>query len=484
MFRFTRHRRLTITGIIIAPSLLLLLLISTHIIPLASKGSMVIFATPSNPNIGKSPLQLSSDPYTNSNSQHQTELEPASFSFGSTIVTAFQAGRFVDAASSNIGWATSLDNGATWKNGFLPGTTQFAGGPYTRVSDPSVAYDLAHKTWIISSVAVFGSGSTLTSPTIIVNLSTNGGLTWSKPLRVVNGGSTYYDKDWIVCDNSLSSMFYGHCYIEWDDDDKGGLILLSTSTDGGYTWGIAQTTLDKAHGLGGQPLVQPDGTVIVPISGYATSRMLSFTSTNGGLSWNSTIEVTKITGSVLPTAGIDAAGKVYLVWVDCQFEKGCSGKGGGEDAIHNNSSQGEDDLVMSTSEDGIHWSPVQLIPIDPLGSGIDHIVPGLGVDKHTSGKTAHLALTYYYHATNCANNCQYYAGFISSADAGTHWKQTIQLAGPMPLSWLSQGRNKVGDYISTSFCNGLAFPFFSIANAPKGGNLNEAMYTISGGLIV
>ena len=115
----------------------------------------MIFATPSNPNIGKSPLQLSSDPYTNSNSQHQTELEPASFSFGSTIVTAFQAGRFVDAASSNIGWATSQDNGATWKNGFLPGTTQFAGGPYTRVSDPSIAYDSAHKTWIISSVAVY-----------------------------------------------------------------------------------------------------------------------------------------------------------------------------------------------------------------------------------------------------------------------------------------------------------------------------------------
>jgi len=442
MFRFTQHRRLTIAGIIIAPSLVLLILIITHIIPLASKGNMVIFASPSNPNIGKSPMQLSSDPYTNSNSQHQTELEPASFSFGSTIVTAFQTGRFVDAASSNIGWAASQDHGATWKNGFLPGTTQFAGGPYTRVSDPSIAYDSAHQTWIISSIAIYGNGSTLASPTIIVNLSTNGGLTWSKPLRVVNGGSTYYDKDWIVCDNSLTSMFYGHCYIEWDDDDKGGLILMSASTDGGLTWGVAQTTLDKAHGLGGQPLVQPDGTVIVPISGYATSRMLSFTSTNGGLSWNSTIEVSKITGSVLPTAGIDAAGKVYLVWVDCQFEKGCSSKGGGEDAILNNSDQNEDDLVMSTSEDGIHWSPVQFIPIDPLGSGIDHIVPGLGVDKHTSGKTAHLGLTYYYHATNCDSNCQYYIGFVSSTDAGMHWRQMIQLAGPMPLSWLSQGRNK------------------------------------------
>ncbi len=484
MSLFTQHRRLTIIGIIIAPSLLLLLLISTHIIPLASRGNSVIFATPSNPNLGKSPLQLSTDPYTNKNSQHETELEPASFSYGSTIVTAFQVGRFVDAASSNIGWATSLDNGVTWKNGFLPSTTQFVGGPFTRVSDPSVAYDAARKIWIISSVAVFGNGSTLASPAIIVNLSADGGLKWSKPIRVINGGSTYYDKDWITCDNTLTSMFYGHCYIEWDNNDKGGLILMSTSTDGGFSWGIAQTTLDKAHGLGGQPLVQPDGTVIVPISGYATSRMLSFTSTTGGLSWNSTIEVAKITGSVLPAAGIDATGKVYLVWVDCQFEKGCNSKGSGADIVQNTTGQGEDDLVMSTSVDGIHWSPVQRIPIDPQGSGIDHIVPGLGVDKHTSGNNTHLALTYYFYATNCGSNCQYNIGFISSTDGGAHWKQAIQLAGPMMLSWLSQGRNKVGDYITTSFCHGLACPIFSIASAPENGYRKEAIYTIPGGLLV
>jgi Neuraminidase (sialidase) len=359
----------------------------------------VILTTPVIPNFDRPPLQISSDPYTNDTSQHQTELEPDTYSFGLTIVAAFQAGRFIDGGSSNIGWATSRDNGATWKSGFLSGITQFAGGQYTRVSDPSVVYDAAHQTWIISSLAVVGSSTKLASPAIIVNLSTDGGLTWSKPLQVVNGGSTYYDKDWIVCDDSSTSTFYGRCYIEWDNDDKGGLILMSTSADGGYTWGVAQTTLDKAHGLGGQPLVQPNGTVIVPISGYATSRMLAFTSTNGGISWNSTVTVAKITGSVLPTAEIDATGKVYLVWVDCQFEQSCSTKAGGADAEFRSGSGPEDDLVMSTSADGVNWSPVQLIPIDPLGSGIDHLVPGLGVDKKTSGNTAHLALTFYYHST-------------------------------------------------------------------------------------
>jgi len=54
----------------------------------------------------------------------------------------------------------------------------------------------------------------------------------------------------------------------------------------------------------------------------------------------------------------------------------------------------------------------------------------------------------------------------------------------MSLSWLPPGRNKVGDYISTAFCDGLAFPVFSIAGAPGGSHLNEAMYTITGGLVV
>jgi BNR repeat protein len=484
MFLFTQHRRLTITGIIVTPSLLLLLLITTHVIPLYSRASPLILDIHATSNIYRPPLQLSSDPYINSDSQHQTELEPDTYAFGSTIIAAFQAGRFSDGGSSNIGWATSRDKGATWKSGFLPGTTQFAGGQYARVSDPSVAYDAAHQTWIISSLASVGSGSNLASPAIIVNLSTDGGLTWSKPLQVVNGGSTYYDKDWIVCDDSAKSMFYGHCYIEWDNDDKGGLILMSTSTDGGYSWGAAQTTLDKAHGLGGQPLVQPNGTVIVPISGYATSRMLSFTSTNGGISWNSTITVANITGSVLPTAEIDASGKVYLVWADCQFEHSCSAKGGGADAEVRSGSGREDDLVMSTSTDGINWSPVQVIPIDPLDSGIDHLVPGLGVDKKTSGSTAHIAVAFYYHAANCVSNCQFHVGFVSSTDGGAHWTKKIQLTDPMPLSWLPQGRNKVGDYISISFCNGLAFPVFSIAAAPSSGHLNEAIYTITGGLSV
>src|SRR5207245_2766921 len=71
-------------------------------------------------------LQLSSDPYTNSTSQHKTEVEPDTFAFGSTIVSAFQVGRFFNGGASNIGFATSTNGGKSFTSGFLPASTVFA----------------------------------------------------------------------------------------------------------------------------------------------------------------------------------------------------------------------------------------------------------------------------------------------------------------------------------------------------------------------
>ena len=74
------------------------------------------------------------------------------------------------------------------------------------------------------------------------------------------------------------------------------------------------------------------------------------------------------------------------------------------------------------------------------------------------------------------------AELLTTSDGGAHWTDKVTLAGPMDLSWLPQGRNKVGDYISTVFCNGVAFPVFSIASEPDSVHLNEAIYTVNGGL--
>src|SRR5437667_7197113 len=127
-------------------------------------------------------VRLSTDPYTNASSQHRTEVEPDTFAFGSTIVSAFQVGRFSDGGSSNIGWAASQDKGKTWKHDFLPGITKIVNpaNPYDRVSDASVAYDAKHGVWLISSLGILGASGRA----VLVSRSTDGGLTWGNPVVV------------------------------------------------------------------------------------------------------------------------------------------------------------------------------------------------------------------------------------------------------------------------------------------------------------
>jgi BNR repeat-like domain len=419
--------------------------------------------------------QISNDPYTNATSQHKTQVEPDNYSNGSTIVAAVQSGRFTDGGASNTGWATSTNNGATWTHGFLPGTTVFATPPgiYARVSDPSVAYDAKHSTWLIASLAIQVSGGNPFGAAVIVNQSTNGGTTWTSP-KTVATTNQFFDKSWIVCDDTASSPHYGNCYAEWDQANSADSVLMSTSSDGGTTWGAAKHPAN-ALGLGGQPLVQPNGTVIVPYEADA-GTISAFTSTNGGTSWNAPVTVAiiqefvesaNIRTSALPSAEVDSAGKVYVVWEDCRFEAACTAN----------------DIVMSTSTNGTAWSAVTRIPADAVGSGIDHIIPGIAVDKSTSGTTAHLALTYYYLASaSCTTACQLFVGFVSSTDGGSTWTAKTQLAGPMQLTWLAsttQG-NMVGDYISTDIVNGKAIPVFVVAKAPTGSHLHETLDTATG----
>ena len=59
---------------------------------------------------------------------------------------------------------------------------------------------------------------------------------------------------------------------------------MVTSTDGGLTWGPIRAA-GCSSGLGGQPVVQPNGTVIVPFSGNGGAE-LSFRSTDGGATWS------------------------------------------------------------------------------------------------------------------------------------------------------------------------------------------------------
>lgn len=416
--------------------------------------------------------QISSDPFTVGPGQHATEVEPDMLANGTTLVAAFQTGRIAPGGATAIGFSTSTDGGVTWTNGFLPGlTTGFGGGPYNAASDAAVAFDAKHGVWMIATIPILNTSTT--TPGVAVNRSTDGGFTWGNA-ALIGPMVTASDKEWVVCDNTPTSAFYGNCYMEWDNPNNSDRIMMNTSTDGGLTWSAATVVGTGGTGLGGQPLVQPNGTVVVPIE---TSGESAFTSTNGGASWSGLVTISNVQAHTeagglrsrpLPSAAQDGAGTIWTVWQDCRFRSRCA----------------SNDLVYSTSTDGVHWSAVTRIPIDATTSTVDHFIPGIGIDPMTSGATAHVAVTYYYYAnSNCTSStCQLFAGYISSSNGGSTWNTPVTLAGPMQLGWLPNSQNglMVADYVATAFTNGVPHGVFAVAAAKSGTTFNEAIYTAQG----
>jgi hypothetical protein len=248
-------------------------------------------------------------------------------------------------------------------------------------------------------------------------------------------------------------------------------MTMSTSTDGGLTWG--EPKFPGGSGVGGQPVVQPNGNVVVTYEGGAGIR--SFRSTDGGATWQASVAVATVSEhnvagalrtSPLPSAEVAGDGKVYVAWQDCSFRSGCS----------------SNDIVYSTSMDGVAWTAKTRVPIDPVNGTVDHFIPGFAVDRATSGNSTRLALGYYYYPVAACNSstCQLTVGFVSSNDGGATWTQPRRVAGPINLSWIASTNQgvMVGDYMSTSFAGGnYAFPIFAVAKAKTGTVFDERAYS-------
>ncbi|MBV9647410.1 MAG: exo-alpha-sialidase, partial [Candidatus Eremiobacteraeota bacterium] len=339
----------------------------------------------------------------------------------------------------------------------------------------TVAYDAVHGVWLAEVLPLVST----TGQQPVVAISKDGVAWGPKPVKVAPDNGDFIDKPWIVCDNWKTSKYKGHCYIEEDDFTAGDQEYMLTSTDGGKKWSTP-FAVPGLSGEGGQPQVQPDGTVIVCDYDISTASIAAFTSTNGGKTWGNVVTVAPvmfhgqggagIRDAPLPSGAIDGAGKYYISWADCSFRSGCTA----------------DDIVYSTSTDGTTWSPVTRVPIDKTTSTVDHFIPGLVIDPTTSGSKAHIALDYYFLPnTNCTGSaCNLMAGYISSTNGGKTWSKPLTLAGPMKVTWLANTNQgyMVGDYIATAILNHLGRPVIAAATAPKGTDLNEFTATSSAGL--
>ncbi|MBD0328488.1 MAG: exo-alpha-sialidase [Thermoleophilia bacterium] len=417
------------------------------------------------------PRQISVDPFTNPSGQHETAVEPDSFAFGNTVVAVFQLGRIAAGGASGIGWARSTDGGRTWTSGVLPALTVHATppGPYSRASDPVIAFDRVHGTWLASVLALREAAGTSIS-SLVTSRSADGS-SWSAPVVTApeQGQLFMHDKNWIVCDNGRSSPHAGRCYVTWTHSE-GGTLAVSSSSDGGQTWSAA-VTVPAARGTGWQPIVRPDGTLVVV---YMTGGTIeAVRSRDGGRTFAAPAVVASqrfarvpgMRAPSLPSVEIDAAGRAVAAWHDCRFRVRCS----------------TNDIVYASSRDGTRWTRVRRIRTAPRLGGLNHFVPGLAVDASTRGARTRLAAAFYVLTPRgCTlGSCLVQPWFVSSRDNGRTWSAPEALApAQRPDAYPnSNGGRFAGDYISTSFTHGgTAVPVFAAASAPFDGRFHQGVF--------
>jgi len=444
-----------------------------------------VHATPVGPLV-----QVSSDQFATPGFQHRTEVEPGIAVDGHTVLAAFQVGRADEGGAVAIGVGVSTDDGATWSSSVLADTTTATGGFYGRASDPSVAYDANTDSWLVGYLGITLTGR-FEEPTrsgIAVVRSARGAVSFGKPITVARAPrGIVYDKPWIACDGHRRSTYFGRCYAVWDElglrGGPRGVVLASTSKDGGSHWSPPVRTADRTRGFGGVPLVRPDGSVIVPYLNTEhplRPRIDAFVSTDGGASWGPSITIAvprrldvqrAMRDPGLPSVAVDEAGAIYVAWSDCRFEPACA----------------VDDIVLSRSPDGRSWSPPILVAEGIPSKSGSLLTPALAVRQR--GRSVRMGLLYY---TTAGSRCGLFrpaactitVGYTSSRDGGISWSAPTQIGWPMRANWFPATRQGYmwGDYVTAAILrNGNAVAVLPLAKRP-GRVLDVATYAPERGL--
>jgi hypothetical protein len=181
---------------------------------------------------------------------------------------------------------------------------------------------------------------------IVVQKSTNNGLTWNEGAGVGYVFPKNQDKEWMAVDFS-QSPYKGNIYMTWtefDDYGSSGIndssrIKFSKSENEGITWSSSITISDVSGNCidsdntteGAVPCVSPDGEIYVSWAGPL--GLVFDKSTDGGETWGSDIFVSDMPGgwdfdvpgiyrcNGMPITMCDISnspdrGTIYIVWAD------------------------------------------------------------------------------------------------------------------------------------------------------------------------
>ena len=306
------------------------------------------------------------------------------------IAASFQTGRPPKPRAGSYHYVT-FDGGKTWKTVSTPNPKNLVqGDDVLAFSNDGVAYH-AHLSF---------DGIRLARPVraengMIVNVSKDGGNTWSDGTPAINHVNTvipFEDKPGLIVDNAPGSRFKGNVYLAWtrfdvygsSDPENHSQIYFTRSTDEGQTFSmpfrISDTggdCLDSDNTVeGAVPAVGPNGEVYVVWAGPL--GLVFDKSTDGGLTFGKDKVIGEIPGgwdfgieglsraNGMPVTGVDLnngpnKGTLYVNWIDAR--------------------NGDPDVfVMSSRDGGQTWSAPVRVNDDALKNNKAQFFTWMAID--------------------------------------------------------------------------------------------------------
>jgi hypothetical protein len=198
--------------------------------------------------------------------------------------------------------SVTLDGGATWRNVLIPGFTPLTGGTTGTAADPWLSFD-PNGNLYSSGYGGLPKGNAL----FLVNRSTDGGLSWSTPIRINTPGNSGNgwgphgdDKPSITADPTNPNYVYA-TWARFNEatsfQGQSAETMFARSIDGGLTWQPERsihTASQSDFNWGHQIVVLPDGTLVDAFSeGKFTAnrpgQLTLLRSTDRGLTWSAPI---------------------------------------------------------------------------------------------------------------------------------------------------------------------------------------------------
>lgn len=248
----------------------------------------------------------------------------------------------------------------------------------------------------------------------------------------------------------------------WDRSTRtGGPQVLRYSDDHGRSWSQLITISAATSGTSGaQPVVLNDGTLLDVYEGGTNQSLLirAQRSTDGGVHFSRPVDVAVDLASMspdfrdgadLPNVTVDrSTGRIYTVWADQRFRR-----------------DGDNDVVLTSSSDGLHWSRVQRVTSGPTGDGMDHFmaaVAAAGGHVWVSYRTRDYLPT----PSNLVG-----MDVVTSTNAGRSFSAPLRLGPTSNLRYTSPTDRGLflGDYMGIDATPGRAAAVWDVALRPNAG---------------